>query len=192
MEDGSKKIIVALIGESAVGKSTLIKSLEASSSLITPIPLITNREVRSTEEDDRICLSKREFEDMEAKKLLLPTIYKHGNKYSIERKALENALNNNKIPIFDYTYEGIATLREEFRDMVFPIYILPSSLPLLEKRLQDLGRDPDGTRFKAAKVEIEKMHALNFSPELICGGVVVNKNIEESTKEIFQKINAQL
>ncbi len=187
-----KKIIVVLVGESAVGKSTLIKSLEASNNLIIPIPLVTNRNARSSEEDDRVCVSKSEFENMESKKLLLPTIYKHGNKYSIEKKILENALNKGKIPIFDYTYEGIFALKKEFEDMVFPIYILPSSLPLLQKRLQDLGRDPDGSRFNVAKAEIEKMQTLNFSPEVIKGGIVVNEDIEKSTKEILKRIRAQI
>ena len=183
---------MVLVGESAVGKSTLIKSLEASNNLIIPIPLVTNRNARSSEEDDRVCVSKSEFENMESKKLLLPTIYKHGNKYSIEKKILENALNKGKIPIFDYTYEGIFALKKEFEDMVFPIYILPSSLPLLQKRLQDLGRDPDGSRFNVAKAEIEKMQTLNFSPEVIKGGIVVNEDIEKSTKEILKRIRAQI
>ncbi len=186
-----KKMIVVLIGESAVGKTTTIKALQKSDERITPIPLITDRAKRLHEEEDRLCVSVNKFRQMEKDNLLIPIVYKHGNKYSVEKKLIQQSLNENNIPIFDYTYEGVLAL-DEFRNILFPIYLKPVSLPVLQKRLQNLGRDPNGKRFKAAKKEIKKMESLNFSPEVIVGGVVINNDIATTTSQILEKIYSKL
>lgn len=183
-----KKLFIVLIGESAVGKTTIMKALQQKDHKFKMIQLTTTRAPRVSEEEDRECIAEDEFARLEANHELLPVIGKHGNRYAIRRAMLTQTLEDNKIPIVDYTFEGISDLNE-FKSMLFPIYILPPSLTTLQNRLKDLGRDPDGKRFETAKQEIEKMEARGFAPDIIIGGVIKNVNLEQSIKEILERIS---
>lgn len=64
----------------------------------------------------------------------------HGNRYGTAIATLQQALQNGTDILLDIDFQGAAQLKRNFRQGVF-IYVLPPSLPELERRLR--GRNTD-------------------------------------------------
>lgn len=184
-----KKTFVILAGESAVGKSTLMKALQEKDKRFVPVPLTTDRTPRTLEKEDRNCIGKADFDKKVKNNEFIHVIGKYGNRYGILREQVNKALEEGNIPVSDYIIQEISGLHE-FKDILCAFYILPPTLLLLKKRLKDLGRDPDGSRFQIAKNEINFVKSRNFEFPYV-RGVLVNDNIEKAVKIIINAVDSR-
>ncbi|MGE5041450.1 MAG: hypothetical protein ACM3IJ_00940 [Candidatus Levyibacteriota bacterium] len=184
-----KETFVILSGESAVGKSTLIKGLQAKDNRFVPIPLITDRKPRTLEDEDRTCISPAEFKKKAGNNEFIHTIGKYGNRYGILRSQVSAALGQGKIPVSDYIIQEIQGLNE-FRDALCAFYILPPTLPILRERLHTIGRDPDGSRFQIAEQEIKYVESMHFAFPYLTA-VIVNDNADKAVETIIKHVDAR-
>jgi guanylate kinase len=82
----------------------------------------------------------------------------HGHFYGSARTMVETAFSSRGIAVFDIDVQGGNTIKRKFPDAVL-IFVLPPSLPELERRLRSRGTDSDDVvsrRMLAARHEIEK------------------------------------
>ncbi len=81
----------------------------------------------------------------------------HGAFYGSSRAVADEALQTNGIAVFDIDVQGGKKIKEKHPDAVL-VFILPPSLPELERRLRDRGTNSDDSiagRMLAARSEME-------------------------------------
>jgi len=179
--------ILVLSGPSGAGKSTII---DASSKEIGEYYFSVSTTTRAprdgeVEGKDYYFVSKEEFEaDIEAGNFLeYATV--HGNYYGTSLKPVREALEKDKLVIFDIDVQGHRLVREAMGDVVVSAFITPPTLSELENRLTSRGSDNMdviNARIKNAKDEIKAIDEYDY--------VIINDTIEDAKKAFVAIANA--
>lgn len=158
--------IIAIIGPSASGKTTLKRSLQMES-LVT----YTTRGPRNTEVDglDYLFVSREKFEDLLREgELLEHTIY-HNHAYGMGLKQVENAVQNGQKIAVVLDSNGARKLKNLYLEKVL-IVGTNSSYQNCKKRLNARGDDQADIRLSTYEKEMEEM--------LILADLIINTNDE--------------
>jgi guanylate kinase len=82
-----------------------------------------------------------------------------GHRYGTPRRPVLNALKAGRDVLFDIDWQGTQQLRENARDDLVSVFILPPSVPELERRLARRAQDSkDVIRARMAKAAGEMSH----------------------------------
>ena len=174
-------IMLVVSSPSGAGKTTLTRNLlEQEENVSLSIPVTTR--VRRPSEIDGVhyhFVSKRHFEVMRDSDELLESAEVHGNLYGTPREPVEKALASGRDVLFDIDWQGTQQLREKaVRDLV-SIFVLPPSIPDLERRLRTRAQDTDDViHARMAKAADEMSHWAEYDY------VVINRDIERAFAEI--------
>ncbi len=149
--------LIALLGVSGVGKSTLIKKMSQQYGVYSYITPFTTRKLRENE-IDKIHISSKEFNRLiENKDVLVPN-YIHGNWYGPSKELINKSIEKGKIPIIDWPVDKLENLIKETNNFkVIGIYIKPPSLKELKIRLDSDSRDGNGKRYMHAIKELKTL-----------------------------------
>jgi len=102
-----------------------------------------------------------------------------GNRYGTPRKPVEGALKQGRDVLFDIDWQGTQQLRESARDDLVSVFLLPPSIPELERRLHTRAQDSDEViRARMAKAAGEMSHWAEYDY------VVVNRNLERAFNDV--------
>jgi guanylate kinase len=174
-------LMLVLSSPSGAGKTTLSRKLLAEQRGIELSISVTTRPKRRGEVDGRHYhfIDRRQFDRMACAGELLEHAEVFGNCYGTPRKPVEKALKAGRDVLFDIDWQGTQQLREKMpRDLV-SVFVLPPSIPELERRLHTRAQD-DGKviRARMAKAGGEMTHWAEYDY------VVVNREFDRAFAEV--------
>lgn len=182
-------VLFVLSSPSGAGKTTLARRLLASEPRLALSVSATTRPKRAGEVDgtDYHFVSAERFEAMAAEGGLLERATVFGNRYGTPRAPVERWLCDGRDVLFDVDWQGAAQLRESvLREDVASVFILPPSLPELERRLTARNLDaPEVVARRMAEARAEISHCGEYDY------VVVNNDLDESERALRAVLAAE-
>lgn len=182
-------LLIILSSPSGAGKSTLAARLRAWDSTLNFSVSATTRAPRPGEEHGREYYfhSREEFQDMVAKGDMLEHAEVFGNYYGSHKGPVEEAINAGRDVLFDIDWQGGQQVRASaLGKHVLSIFILPPSIPELERRLYSRAQDSkeviDG-RMSKSRDEISHWPEYDY--------VLVNEDLDETEARLKTIVAAE-
>ena len=170
-------LMLVMSSPSGAGKTSISRRvLELEPELALSIS-VTTRPQRPGEIDGThyFFIDPVRFDSMVARRELLEHARVYGHSYGTPKAAVEAALASGRDVLFDIDWQGAQQLRAAAADDMVGLFILPPSIPELERRLRIRAQDPEETvRFRLAQVASDVTHWPEYDY------VLVNKNFEAS------------
>jgi guanylate kinase len=174
-------LMLVLSSPSGAGKTTLSRKLLAEVSGLELSISVTTRARRRGE------VNARHYHFIDAKKFarlaqagdLLEHAEVFDNRYGTPRKPVEQALKAGRDVLFDIDWQGTQQLREKLPQDLVSVFVLPPSIPELERRLHTRAQDDnDIIRARMAKAAGEMSHWAEYDY------VVINRDIDRAFDEV--------
>ena len=188
-ESDRRGLFIILSSPSGAGKSTLAARLRAWDTTLNFSVSATTRAPRSGEEHGREYYfhSREEFQDMVAKGDMLEHAEVFGNYYGSPKEPVEDAINAGRDVLFDIDWQGGQQVRASaLGKHVLSIFILPPSIPELERRLYARAQDSkeviDG-RMSKSRDEISHWPEYDY--------VLVNEDLDETEARLKTIVAAE-
>ena len=182
-------LLIILSSPSGAGKSTLAARLRSWDPTLNFSVSATTRASRPGEEHGReyYFYSREEFQDMVAKGDMLEHAEVFGNYYGSPKGPVEEAINAGRDVLFDIDWQGGQQVRAStLGKHVLSIFILPPSIPELERRLYARAQDSkeviDG-RMSKSRDEISHWPEYDY--------VLVNEDLEETEARLKTIVAAE-
>lgn len=181
----NKKIFI-ITGPSAVGKNAIIDELFKTNLPIQRMATMTSRKPREGDKPDEYhFVSRDEFKTHIDGGAMIEWVEYNKHLYGTRKADLEAIFNAEKYPIMDIDVRGVDFFKKNF-DNVVSVFILPSSITILRKRLEERGT-PEADireRLKTASNEIKEApkfdyRVINYDGQL--------KNVVKEVVEIVEK-----
>jgi guanylate kinase len=170
-------LMLVLSSPSGAGKTTLSRMLLEHDPAVELSVSVTTRAPRRGEVAGRDYhfIDRGRFDAMVKGGELLEWADVFGNHYGTPRAPVEAALATGRDVLFDIDWQGTQQLREKAdRDLV-SVFVLPPSIPDLERRLRSRAQDTrDVIRSRMAKAADEMSHWAEYDY------VVINHDIEQA------------
>lgn len=184
--------VVIISGPSGSGKSSLLKELFKNFDNLYFSISTTTREPRDGEINgvDYLFVTKKEFKKGIEEGDFLEWARVHNNYYGTSLKPINNAIENNKIVLFDIDVQGQKIVKEKLQDLAISLFITPPSIVELEKRITGRGLDKPSAianRLKNAILEMKEIHCYDY--------LIINDDFEEAYKDfdaIIRILNLQI
>ena len=180
--------MLVLSSPSGAGKSTISRALLEKHPDLTMSVSATTRPMRPGEIEgkDYYFIDTQTFEDMVQKGQFLEYAKVFDNYYGTPRAPVEAALKGGKDVLFDVDWQGTQQLRQNARDDLASIFILPPSVEELDRRLYARAQDPeDVVKRRMAKATSEMSHWAEYDY------IIVNEEIPESVAEAEAILGAE-
>jgi len=174
-------LMLVLSSPSGAGKTTLSRKLLADDRHVELSISVTTRAKRSGEVDGRDYhfIDRARFDRLARAGELLESAEVFGHRYGTPRAAVEQALALGRDVLFDIDWQGTQQLREKARGDLVSVFLLPPSVPELERRLKSRAQDADDViRSRMAKAADEMSHWAEYDY------VVVNNDIERAFDDV--------
>ena len=188
-------LLVILAAPSGTGKSTICKRLIKNNKNCNFSISATTRKPREGEIDDKDYkfISNTEFEHFVKFGDFLEWEIVHGNKYGTLWSSVEEALDNNKVMIFDIDVKGAMAIKEEYPDESILLFIEPpgdnvnEQKEALNERLLNRGNEQElAIKHRLKRFETEMDYKEKFDYTFVNKNL--NKTIEKVEKLIKRKI----
>jgi guanylate kinase len=181
-------LMFVLSSPSGAGKTTLSRRLLAEDPFVELSVSVTTRAQRPGEVDGRDYhfIDRKQFDRMVEQGELLEWAEVFGNYYGTPRKPVQRALEAGRDVLFDIDWQGTQQLREKAdRDLV-SVFVLPPSIPDLERRLKSRAQDSDDViHARMAKAADEMSHWAEYDY------VVINHDLDRAFAEICAILSAE-
>lgn len=174
-------MMLVLSSPSGAGKTTLSRRLLDEDKGVALSISVTTRKMRPGEVDGRdyTFIDRRRFDALVEKNELLEWAEVFDNYYGTLRKPVMDALAKGRDVLFDIDWQGTQQLREKARNDLVSIFILPPSIPELEKRLHKRAQDDYETiHRRMAKAADEMSHWAEYDY------VVINHDLNRAFEEV--------
>ena len=181
-------LLVVLSSPSGAGKSTIARLLMAEDSSITMSISATTRPMRSGEVEGRDYhfVDEAEFQRLVDGDELAEWAYVFDHRYGSPKEPIKEALKDGHDILFDIDWQGTQQLRGAFGTDLVRIFILPPSMPELERRLRGRGTDTEDviqSRMRRAAAEIGHWGEYDY--------VLINRDMDECLREVQAIITAE-
>jgi guanylate kinase len=179
--------ILILSGPSGCGKSTLLKEVYKDITDYYFSISTTTRSIREGEKHgvDYYFVSKDEFEKDIEEGNFLEHANVHGNYYGTSLKPILEALQENKLVIFDIDVQGHKIVRKKLNNIITSVFITTPSLKELEFRLNNRSTDSSEViqkRILNAQEEIKSFLKYDY--------LIINDNLKGASKQLVSIANA--
>lgn len=174
-------MMLVLSSPSGAGKTTLSRRLLDEDKGVALSISVTTRKMRPGEVDGRdyTFIDRRRFDALVEKNEVLEWAEVFDNYYGTLRKPVMDALAKGRDVLFDIDWQGTQQLREKARNDLVSIFILPPSIPELEKRLHKRAQDDYETiHRRMAKAADEMSHWAEYDY------VVINHDLNRAFEEV--------
>ena len=181
-------LMFVMSSPSGAGKTTLSRGLLDSDDEIVMSVSATTRNPRPGEVDgkDYYFVSVEDFGLMVNRGEFLEHAKVFDNYYGTPRGPVEEALSNGKDVLFDIDWQGTQQLKENARDDVVSIFILPPSTQELERRLHTRAQDSaEIVAKRMAKAADEMSHWAEYDY------IIVNQDLDKSRTQIRAILDAE-
>jgi guanylate kinase len=174
-------LMLVLSSPSGAGKTTLSRKLLQADPMVDLSISVTTRKQRPGEVagEHYHFVDQASFDRMVANAELLEWAQVFGNGYGTPRAPVEAALAQGRDVLFDIDWQGTQQLREKARGDLVSVFVLPPSIPELERRLHRRAQDADEViRARMAKVFDELSHWAEYDY------VVINNAIDRAFADV--------
>jgi len=181
-------LMLVLSSPSGAGKTTLSRRLLDEDNGVALSISVTTRKMRPGEKDGRDYhfIDRPRFDELIETNDLLEWAEVFDNYYGTPRKPVMEALAQGRDVLFDIDWQGTQQLREKARGDLVSVFILPPSIPELEKRLHKRAQDDYETiHRRMAKAADEMSHWAEYDY------VVVNHDIDQAFSEVQAILSAE-
>ena len=174
-------LMLVLSSPSGAGKTTLSRKLLQSDPMVDLSISVTTRKQRPGEiaGEHYHFVDDAGFDRMVQDAGLLEWAQVFGNRYGTPRAAVEAALARGRDVLFDIDWQGTQQLREKARGDLVSVFVLPPSIPELERRLHSRAQDSEAViQARMAKVIDELSHWAEYDY------VVINNDIDRAFADV--------
>ena len=174
-------LMLVLSSPSGAGKTTLSRRLLAEDAGVTLSVSVTTRKQRPGEVDGRDYhfIDRRHFNAMVKNDELLEWAEVFDNSYGTPAKPVMDALASGRDVLFDIDWQGTQQLREKARSDLVAVFVLPPSVPELERRLKTRAQDDyDTILHRMAKASDEMSHWAEYDY------VIINREVEQAFADV--------
>jgi guanylate kinase len=174
-------LMLVLSSPSGAGKTTLSRMLLDADRTVALSVSVTTRKQRPGEVDGRDYhfIDAARFDAMVKKGELLEWAQVFGNRYGTPRPPVEAALAQGRDVLFDIGWQGTQQLREKADRDLISIFVLPPSIPDLERRLRSRAQDSDEViHARMAKAADEMSHWAEYDY------VVINSDVDHAFAQV--------
>jgi guanylate kinase len=181
-------LMLVLSSPSGAGKTTLSRRLLAEDPSLTMSISVTTRPKRPGEREgvDYIFVEPVEFDLMVNRRQLLEYAKVFDHYYGTPAEPVEAALSAGRDVLFDIDWQGAQDLKEEMRDDLASVFILPPSTRELERRLKSRAQDSNevvARRMSRAADEISHWPEYDY--------VVVNNDVDAALEQVRAILTAE-
>jgi guanylate kinase len=181
-------LMLVLSSPSGAGKTTLTRKLLDEDKGVALSVSVTTRAMRPGEKDGRDYhfVNHRQFDAMVEKNELLEWAEVFDNYYGTPKKAVMDALAAGRDVLFDVDWQGTQQLRDKAPNDLVSIFILPPSIPELERRLHKRAQDDYETiHRRMAKAADEMSHWQEYDY------VVINHDLDDTFADVLAILAAE-
>ena len=181
-------LLLVLSSPSGAGKTTISRALFERDGKLGMSVSVTTRPRRPGEVDGQHYhfITRATFDDMVAKGDLLEHAVVFDNCYGTPRGPVMTTLEAGHDIISDVDWQGTQQLKQNVRDDVVAIFILPPSIEALKERLQIRAQDtPDVVQARMAKSSDEMSHWPEYDY------VIVNDDLDASVRQVQAILDAE-
>lgn len=188
-EDISRRgLMLVLSSPSGAGKSTISREILTGHQNLAMSISATTRPSRPGEIDgkDYIFVGQPEFDRLVDAHELLEYATVFGNSYGTPKGPVEDALTQGHDVLFDVDWQGTQQLKQNARDDLVSIFILPPSLEELERRLYARAQDSEVVvKGRMAKATSEMSHWAEYDY------IIVNHDLALSVRQVESILAAE-
>jgi guanylate kinase len=181
-------LMLVLSSPSGAGKTTLSRRLLAEDRGVTLSVSVTTRKMRPGEVEGRDYhfIDRRRFDALIEKNELLEWAEVFDNYYGTPAKPVMDALAQGRDVLFDIDWQGTQQLREKARGDLVSVFVLPPSIPELERRLHNRAQDDYETiHRRMAKAADEMSHWAEYDY------VVINRELDRAFADVTAILSAE-
>jgi len=174
-------LMLVLSSPSGAGKTTLSRRLLEFDPNVMLSVSVTTRKIRPGEEEGRDYrfINRKQFDAMVEKNELLESAEVFDNYYGTPAKPVMEALATGRDVLFDIDWQGTQQLREKARNDLVSVFVLPPSIPELQRRLHSRAQDNYETiHRRMAKASDEMSHWAEYDY------VVINRDLDQAFDEM--------
>ena len=181
-------LMLVLSSPSGAGKTTLSRKLLDADPQVELSVSVTTRRQRPGEVDGRDYhfIDRAQFDAMVKQGELLEWAEVFGHCYGTPRAPVEACLARGHDVLFDIDWQGTQQLREKADRDLATIFVLPPSIPDLERRLRTRAQDSDaviGSRMERAADEMSHWAEYDY--------VVINADLDPAFTQIHAILLAE-
>src|SRR3954465_12919686 len=181
-------LMLVLSSPSGTGKTTLSRRLLEVDPAVQLSVSATTRPQRPAEVDGRDYhfVDRARFDEMVRKGQLLEWAEVFGNRYGTPRAPVEEALMRAQDVLFDIDWQGTQQLRDKVSKDFVSVFLLPPSVPELERRLTTRAQDSDEViRGRMEKASDEMSHWAEYDY------VLLNRDVDETFAQLQAILTAE-
>ncbi len=181
-------LMLVLSSPSGAGKTTLSRRLLEVDPAVQLSVTATTRPQRPAEVDGRDYhfVDRKRFDEMVRKGEMLEWAEVFGNRYGTPRAPVEEALARGQDVLFDIDWQGTQQLRDKVSKDFVSVFLLPPSVPELERRLTTRAQDSDEViRGRMAKASDEMSHWAEYDY------VLLNHDLDETFAQLQSILTAE-
>jgi guanylate kinase len=185
---GRRGMMLVLSSPSGAGKTTLSRMLLEVDPAVDLSVSVTTRRQRPGEVDGRHYhfIDRARFDEMIRNGELFEWAEVFGNGYGTPRVPVEAALADGRDVLFDIDWQGTQQLRERARHDLVSVFVLPPSVPELERRLRARAQDAhDVIATRMAKAADEMSHWAEYDY------VIINRDLDEAFSDLRHILAAE-
>jgi guanylate kinase len=174
-------LMLVLSSPSGAGKTTLSRRLLAEDAGVTLSVSVTTRKMRPGEVDGRDYhfIDRRAFQAMVENNGLLEYAEVFENSYGTPTAPVMAALDRGRDVLFDIDWQGTQQLRDKARSDLVSVFVLPPSIPELERRLKARAQDDyDTILHRMSKAADEMSHWAEYDY------VIINREVEQAFADV--------
>lgn len=181
-------VLLVLSSPSGAGKTTITKRLVDRERNVKISVSTTTRPKRPGEVEGvhYNFVDEAKFKTSMARNEFLEYAFVFGNWYGTPRAPVELALSGGSDVITDVDWQGTQQLKQNFRDDMVSVFILPPSIDELERRLRSRAQDDETVvRERMAKANDEMSHWPEYDY------VIINTDLEEAVATVAGILQAE-
>ena len=181
-------LMLVLSSPSGAGKTTLSRKLLNEDKDVMLSVSVTTRKIRPGEKDGRDYhfIDRKRFDALIEKSELLEWAEVFDNYYGTPVKPVMDALAAGRDVLFDIDWQGTQQLSDKARNDLVTVFVLPPSIPELERRLHMRAQDDYETiHRRMAKAADEMSHWAEYDY------VVINRDIAQAFDDVKAILSAE-
>src|SRR6185437_6046438 len=181
-------LMLVLSSPSGAGKTTLSRRLLANDGNMTMSVSATTRAMRPNEKDGRdyFFVTPARFEEMAKAAEFFEHATVFEQRYGTPKQPVLSALGRGLDVLFDIDWQGTQQLKEQAREDLVSVFLLPPSHDELERRLKARAQDSDAVVAKRmAKAAAEISHWPEYDY------VIVNRDLDRALAQITAILEAE-